>query len=162
MWKASMLFKKHIFFLLVSFIDPVFAAQSPAEEFFGIELVEDSSLWGQVINEKSDEKRVVVILNWLNEGIPYLRKQINRNERLLDVYFWEQVPRTIEDDKNRQEFVTEHLNAYFYSSSSKLIIFPRISIFYRNRGSIAVAEGDYLNYSSFSSVVNQALSVILK
>ena len=156
-----MLFKKSVFFLLNSFFGISYSAESPVEECFRIE-IEDSAMWGQVFAHKSEEKRVLVVLHCLDKDMSVLRQPIHPNERIMDVYFWEQIPREFEENAGREVFVTKHLKGYFYPSDSKLVIFPRVSMFYTKGGGIAVVEDECPDYASFPSLINQALISILK
>lgn len=169
-----MLSKKSIFFLLATFFGASYSAESPVEQIFVIELVTNPALWRQVFSEESPESRVLVVLHWpnvdadsdidwLNGNMSVLMQRIKGNERVLDVYFWERIPSSFEEDLDRQVFVAADLKAYFYPSSSKLVIFPQVSVFYNTRGGgVTVAESDYSNYVSLSSLINQVLISILR
>jgi|GEM_PF-6514994 len=166
-----MVFKKSLCFLLATFFGSSYSAESPVEGIFNIEFVENPIFWGQAFCEFSDENRVLIVLHWpnssknddigeFNEHMPIFMQNIKGNERVIDVYFWEQVPRIIEEDRNHEIFTTEHLSGYFYPNSSKLFIFTRISMFSARAG-VPVLESDYASYSSFSKVINKVLVSIL-
>ncbi len=170
MGKVSMLFKKSVF-LLAIFFSASYSAESPMKENFNIELIYDPALWRQVAYQSSDQKRAVVVLHWPNmhensdirdfhKNMQTLPK-IKENERVLDVYFWENIPLVIEKNKDRNEFKTEHLKGYFYPTSSKLFIFIRMSAFSARDG-VGVGTNEYVSYSSFAEIINQALISILR
>lgn len=161
MEKVSILSKKSVFFLLATFFGASYSAESPVDECFRIK-IKDSAMLGQVVDQKSDEKRVLVVLHWPNEGLSFCRKKINGNERLLDVYFWEHIPRELEEDINREEFVTRYVKGYFYPSSFKLVIFPRMGMFSAHCGVAVLNENDALEYAAFPSLINQVLISILR